>query len=460
MQKFLLILMILFSVKAYSQDSGSLLERAVDFYENKEYGMALAVYDSLLNMDPANPDYLENIADIYLHLGNINEALKFYRKANQIEPNNPAIIFRLASIFDNQQVKDSALLYFNRYISLKPDDPNAYNRLAIIYLDMEGYEDSAVAYTKKAIQIDPDELRSYYVNAMAYLSLQQPVDAIFASKAGLAIDSTYSLLYIPLGLGYFYRNDYYEANRYFETGLEYAVDKSLFIDYAVQSRLLDNTDSETMNMLSISEIRFKDIRSRNLNSLMEETRLNDSPYYYPDLVKKFYNNPLEFGLDEFFMLYIGFTEDKNYSAYSEEKEMLEQLLEGEKYGNYLEEGRKYLIENPADFPFYLNMAAISEYLGISDDHYRNLYCYYGFLKAITATGDGNSMENAMIVTYLTHEYTIASELGYSVKSNSLIEQKKEVYDKLILVNKQGMEKELYFNISIPYRWLDRAGKKK
>ncbi|MGC9342934.1 MAG: DUF4919 domain-containing protein [Bacteroidales bacterium] len=460
MQKLLFLIVLIAPLSSYSQISTSLQERAQNFYENEEYEMARVLYDSLLSLDPDNSLYLENAANSNFYSGNTNRALELYRKARKMEPTNPSILFNMAALFDLQEEKDSAIYYFNLYISLNPSDPHAYNRLAILYLNMEGYEDSAISISKKAILKDPDEPGSYYVNAMAYLGAQRPVDAIFAAKTGLEKDSTFSLLYIPLGLGYFYRNDYAEANRYFETGLEYASDKNIFIDYAVQSRLLKNTDKENTEFMNISEIRFKEFRAENLNSLVKETNKKDSPWYYPELIKKFNTNPLEFGLDEFFMLYIGFTNDKNYSPYNNENEKLEKLLEEENYNSFLDQGRKYLIKNPADFPKYLDQALISEYFGMNDSHYTNLFCYYGFLKAITASGNGSSIDEAMIVTYVSHEYAIASEMDYDVISQSLLEEKTEVYDLLKVMTTDGEEKNLYFNISIPYSWLGKTGLKK
>jgi tetratricopeptide (TPR) repeat protein len=453
MQK--LILLIFMAIPAYclAQGPGNLEARAEKLFNNEEYKMASVLYDSLLLASPDNFGYLIKAGQSHMNTGYTSRALSLFRIANKLAPENPELIFLIASVFDIQDNTDSAIHYFKQYISLRPNDPHAYNRLAILYLDRTGYEDSAIAVSERGIQQDPSNPGSYYVNSMALLNAGREVDAIFSARSGLKKDSTYSLLYVPLGLGYFYRNDFKEANRNFETGMNYASDKSLFIDYAVQSRLLQNTNKEMMETLTNSEARFREFHSGNISSLLKETEKDESPWYYPDLLKKFNSNPLEFGLEDFFMLYLGFTKDKNYSPYLNNTERLDKLLEEENYGSYLNEGRNYMIENPADFPLYLNLAAVSEYLGISESQYKNLYCYYGFLKAITASGSGISIDQAFVVTYVSHEYTVVSQMGYEVKSQSLVEEKKQQYDRLKVVDSNDQEKEVYFNISIPRSWL-------
>lgn len=450
----LVIFLIILHYPLYSQNLSGLKQRADNLYLAGEYGMATTLYDSLLRFQPGNIEYIKRSASSYLHSGKIETAKNRFLNALMITPSDPEITFSLGDAYDRLGMGDSAIYYFQQFINLKPEDPYAYNRLAVIYMELQGYEDSAVQVSSRGVGKNPHNPDSWYMLAMSYINASRPVDAIVSAKEGLEKDSLHSILYIPLGLGYLLRNDYEQASTCFEKGMEMSEEKSIFIEYAVKAKLLDNTDPEIMSEFQPENLKFREFNSDNLNNLLAETKDKNSPYYYPGLVKRFNNDPVSFGLDEFLMLYLGFTGDKSYSPYYNENEELEDLREQKNYTSYFEEGRKYLIRNPADFPLYLNMAGIAEYLGLHDRQYLNLFCYYGFLNAIFATGNGKTQKQAYIVTYISHEYSIISEMGFSLISQSLLENKNQYYDMLKVVDQEEKENNFYFNITIPYRWME------
>ncbi|MFW5819670.1 MAG: DUF4919 domain-containing protein [Bacteroidota bacterium] len=455
MKKTILFLITMGSILLLkAQDYTKLQERANYFYENEEYGIAIRLYDSLLSKFPENTLYLTRVADSYKNTGNIKKAISFYREALATDNFASDAMFGLASIYDETGNMDSAIYFFRNYINLHPDSPTGYNRLAISYMNMQGFKDSAIRVSKKAIEVDPDNPRSYYVNAMAYLNSSLPVDAIISAQKGLEYDSTYALLYMPLGIGYLQRGDYEKAYDFLKKGKEKSNEKEVFVEYMSISRLYMNTDKKKIEPEENNRVYFSRIHSKDLEKLVKNVRDESSDYHYPDLLAKFNDHPLDFQLDEFFMLYLGFTTDKNYTPYFPENDVLDRLWESQKYQEYLNEARIYLLEHPVDYHIYHKMASVADYLGLEKLYYESLYRYQGFLRALMASGTGASVKEAMVICFPWHKNSIMSELGYSILDQTVIKVKNEVYERVTAADALGNKKDLYFNISIPYHELE------
>lgn len=457
MKKAFLLLFIIGSAAILSaQNYPDMEERANEFFENEEYSMALRLYDSLINKFPRNPFYLTRAADSYLNIGNIEKAISIYKEALEADSLYSDAIFKLASLYDETGIPDSSIHYFRKYINLHPDAPNGYNRLAIAFMSQPGYEDSAIDVSKQSIKIDPDNPRSYYVNAIAYLNNSLPVSAISAARKGLRYDTTYALLYMPLGIGYLHRGDYKEAYDFLKKGMAKSNEKEVFVEYTSIAKLYLNTGTKHIKQEDNNRVYFSRIHTKNLDKLLKEVRKESSEYYYPDLLAKFNDHLLEFRLDEFFMLYLGYTTDKNYSPYFPENEVLEKLWDNEKYNEYINEARIYLLEHPVNFHIYLKMARVSEYLDQEELHFKNQFRYHGFLKALMATGNGESTKEAITICFPWHKNSIMSEMGYEILEHTIIKDENEVFERVTGKDKAGNKKEVYFNISIPYKELEKA----
>ncbi len=456
MKKIFLFLSVFLATTLMAQNYSRIEKRANNYYENEEYSMALPLYDSLLNQFPENTFYLTRMGDCYFHTGKTEKAIKKYHKAYNADGKYADAVFKLGSAYDRLGKADSAIYFFKDYLKIRPEDPNGYNRLAIVYMSKPGYEDSAVNVSERGIKTEPKNPRPYYINAMAYLNKSRPVDAIFAAREGLKHDSSYSMLYMPLGIGHLRRGNYKEANEFLEKGMSLSDDKGIFVEYASFSRVLRNTDKKQIKQADNNKIYFSKINTRDIEKLIKEVRNEKSDYYYPDMLRKFNDNTLSFSLDEFFMLYIGYTTDKNYKPYFPENEELIQLWEDKMYIEYLDKGEKYLLEHPVSFHIYLKMATIADYLDLSEEHYKYSFQYQGFLNAVMASGSGRSTKDAMIICYPWHENTVMSEMGLEVLEQTMLKEKDQVFEHVTGRDVGGYKKDVFFNITIAYRALEKA----
>ena len=187
----------------------------------------------------------------------------------------------------------------------------------------------------------------------------------------------------------------------------------------------------------------------NFNDILASTRDPQNKYYYSRLIRDFNENFLEFGLDEFIMLYIGYTNDNAYLPYTNYDLNLDELWDAENYELIQELCETTLDSIPVDFPLYWELSKVA--LQKSDHYYQldNLIKYYGFSQAIRATGDGESSETAFIVAYIHHEYEIMYQLGLSIFEQNLLSERNHSFDILKGTDYFDNEKSVYFNIDLP-----------
>ena len=77
----------------------------------------------------------------------------------------------------------------------------------------------------------------------------------------------------------------------------------------------------------------------------------------------------------------------------------------------------------------------------------------GLIDAILATGDGRSFERAIIVISTAEEYVVLRVLGLKPAGQDSVEHEGQWFDVLQGQPAQGDPVEVYFNIVLPYRWM-------
>ena len=445
-----------------SQDFSELEDQAKLLFSYEEYEMAKILYDSLFMMDDDNANYAQSLGDCYLNTSYPEIAIKYYKKVISLAPMSSNVFYTMASAYDLTNKPDSAILFFKKYHQRHELEANVCNRIAILYLDLENSQDSAIKYAQKAISVDPNMPDGYYTLSMIYVDLLRFKDAIYTAQAGINIDNEYGLLYMPLGLGHFYQKDYTKAIEFFEKGWKIPGLEKMFVNYLAFSKLLANTSEEDIDG-DFENISFNSIKMKNLDKIIASTRDPQSKYYYSKLLKDFQDNFHEFGLDDYAMFYIGFTNDMAYLPYKSENLNLNELLQMENYDLIQELTENKLDTIPTDFPLYWWLSKVSE--RNSDYFYQldNLLKYYGFSQAILATGDGASEESAFLITFIHHEYEIMYQLGMSVLEQTLLNNRDHSFDVLKGTNNYENEKSIYFNIDLPLSALKKntnySGKK-
>lgn len=448
----LLILLLLSSLGTHTdllaQKTYSLEERAALFYENQEYKYAARLYDSLRWLNADNVFYLERAALSHKRSGAIQVSIQLYKKALNNDPGNLNFNYQLGDLYDLGGKTDSAIYFFSQALNLNPENIEILNRISILYIDSEKI-DSAYFFSRKALEIAPGNPSAAYTRAMIYLKDSRYADAVDMARTGLERDSSYYLLYLPLGLAYFYRTNFSKASEAFRAGYLNHQDKSLFDDYLIGSILFQNTPEGVYSRIDESSILFtRDF----LNSESNASEKAQTKEQYASLHTLFKKDPYRLGIHDFYKIYLSFVESENYTARLTQDEELDELWQNNLDELYINLAEEILEKIPVHFPLYERLSQIYSQRGDYTRAFEYLYKYHGFSRAILASGNGLSPETAFRLCYFEHKNEILSQLEYSIIGENITEREGKFYSEAEVLD-AGNLLELYFDISLPVKRL-------
>lgn len=445
---FLLIWTVLSS--GYAQNTDSLFNRAVFYYENAEFTLACRAFTDLVKIDPADHRAFYYRANCYMETGQYELAKADYLVALRSGKTDD-LIYNLGNAYESLSLYDSARWYFHQYRNLQKDKPDGSLRLCMLFLE-PGFlnTDSALHYASEVVEKNPENPFAYQTLALAYYAADQYNKALESALKGLEKDPFSFPLNRMSGICYFMIREYDSALEYFKKASELDPDDLTTTDYRIQTLLYKNTDPEKTGYNADGRIVFSGFTSLSLKKAENMIERNPGTLSYEVLLNTFHSDPLKMGIDDFFFLYLGHTLQKDYSPYERSYNGAYNTAELLKLAGDLEEA---LLKDPTDFPIYLNLADLYLDLGNRDKYFEYRFKYFGFLEAIRASGNGNSPEEAFIVNRISHEYEIMSDLGLRVISQSLVKEKKHYFDILVGSGGQNAENEVFFNIDRPYSTL-------
>jgi TolB-like protein/Tfp pilus assembly protein PilF len=119
---------------------------------------ALAQYQTVIEIDPAFPNPYEGTARIYWQaLGQLDDAVVWFRKAAALDPAQASAPIMLAMIYLDLGDSFQAEFWFNRTLELAPGPywPNAANEVLYYY---RGEKAKAFDYGRKLLTIDPGSI--------------------------------------------------------------------------------------------------------------------------------------------------------------------------------------------------------------------------------------------------------------------------------------------------------------
>lgn len=137
-------------------------------YENNENKAAIALYNSILNLNPADNQIKTSMAKTYAKEGNISNAQKQYREILQKFPNSAQAKYGLYKIYENKYSPDVILekIYFNNQ-NFK-STPKDLKEFALFLADM-GDVEAASNFEKCALKIEEIEKQKQIAQQEAIL---------------------------------------------------------------------------------------------------------------------------------------------------------------------------------------------------------------------------------------------------------------------------------------------------
>jgi len=106
---------------------------AVQAEEAGEKHRAIALYEKILQRDPAYAAAYINLGTIHFHLRQYARAEEFYRKATEADPGYVLAFFDLGNVLDELERPEESIAAYERAVALAPRYADAHYNLALAY---------------------------------------------------------------------------------------------------------------------------------------------------------------------------------------------------------------------------------------------------------------------------------------------------------------------------------------
>ncbi|MBP2831732.1 tetratricopeptide repeat protein [Aquimarina sp. U1-2] len=207
----LIILIVAFGLCIKTEAQTSVLVAADSLYQLGNYSEAIKKYQQSI---PQNQYTILQIARSNKAKGMYNESLTLYEKAITAYPSSPNIKFEYAKLLSTTAKLDRADSMYTVLANEQPKNPNFQYRLGLVKKKLQ--DSTAISYFKKAFEMDSTHQKSCLEIATYYLRKRNYDQVVRIANTGLRSYPENVELLGVLGQNFLLREDYYEAQEYFE----------------------------------------------------------------------------------------------------------------------------------------------------------------------------------------------------------------------------------------------------
>ncbi len=204
-------------VQVLTRDDADRVVLARDF-RPKAAAEEIAGYCSLLEHDPDDPILNDDIASLYLEVGQPGAAIVHFERSVRVNPQSASAQFNLGTALMLAGRTAEAVTPLQAAVRLKPDSAPARNNLGNA-LAAEARGDEALSQYQAALRLEPAYARPH--NGMATLLMRRAQfdDALGHLRAAIAIDPSVPEFHYNLALTQQARAEYVEAVRHFRDAI-------------------------------------------------------------------------------------------------------------------------------------------------------------------------------------------------------------------------------------------------
>ena len=162
---------------------------------------ALKAYKKAVEINPSLSESRVNVGNIYLKKGQVLDAIKEYQRALRINANDATTHNNLGNAYTEQGRLGFAVSEYRRAIDLDPEFIDSYRGLAIAYNKQERFT-AAISILKRAIALAPKDANCYSQMGQAYKNMDSYNMAISYFNKAINIEPSLVEAYYGLAVCY------------------------------------------------------------------------------------------------------------------------------------------------------------------------------------------------------------------------------------------------------------------
>ncbi len=136
-----------------TSDVHGLFLAAVQAEESGEKNRAIALYEQIVERDPAYAPAFINLGTIYFHLRRFNRAEELYRRATEIDRGYVLAFFDLGNVLDELERPEESIQAYLQAVALSPRYADAHYNLALAF-ERRGEGRSALRHWQAYVRLD------------------------------------------------------------------------------------------------------------------------------------------------------------------------------------------------------------------------------------------------------------------------------------------------------------------
>jgi len=171
-----------------------------------------------LKLDPENQFSWGNLGTISLKQGHFDQAMEAFQKGLRINPNSPELNFNMGLTLTFKRHLSDSIPYYQRAIAAQPTYLDAYMQLGNVLVSLSAPA-SAVTNYVAAIRIKPDFAPAHYNLGTIYTEAGRPEDGVNHLQQAVRLNPDYSDAHRQLGVALLRMGNPAQARQHLEQAL-------------------------------------------------------------------------------------------------------------------------------------------------------------------------------------------------------------------------------------------------
>ena len=182
----------------HAQDVSLQLAQVEALVMKGEFESASALLGGLRSVSTAEPRHWSFIGDMYLDMGEHDEAAECYRQALERGQENADIAYRLAQLASENDDRDAAAHYLEMAARMAGDNSALWQAAAEACYEVERIEDAVYAF-ERMLQEQPHDEQAWFMLGLSYWYLDRFQDAARAFEEVLELNPRHRIAWGQLG---------------------------------------------------------------------------------------------------------------------------------------------------------------------------------------------------------------------------------------------------------------------